>query len=529
MSKVVVEFTAEEARLWRAQQRLIAQEMKMQKGYDKVAQSAKKAEAASVRSSRKAESGHKRAGQSVANYAAGLKGLAASYISVQAAVQIYTEALQNQQQVADEAKDSVLGVAKSHAAVIKNLGPTQNKAQQQAFLKRTDQLRADVGFESVTGINMAASGILSATAGDQDQTMRILKTAAPFFRDAPEQMNEFGQAMNVVTKATGNTDTDSIMALMLAMQGQARFTTLGGFKAVGPALQAGQAATAEAKGTTSLQRLKQSGALFAGLGSQLEDADATLTKGLVTAVESNLRTATGDAGANKSSFERLQMVWADTTGEMAKKALSGAGYRGPSKLIAERLFKGKDSPVAQAVLNAFGQLEGTNADQTRRMAESLRSATPELAAQFRVGKQAGLKESFDRKTGANLHAELMKMVEDSRMRFSVGEGAGFTGMDTGFMQMGQKLQTNAALMGTGGVMTPELAIGTLKQKLLGPTDRWGRELSSEEVTRRARYNEFIMEQIRVIQEMRDEMKAAAPGTRRAEQQAEQRQTALSTE
>jgi hypothetical protein len=211
-----------------------------------------------------------------------VKSLALQYVGVQSAIQLVNKELEHSKMLSERALQATMTTAAAESAVIKNIGDVPGPVASQ-FIQRTKDISQQSGLPDSRSALMAASSILSATAGNREQTLAIIKAAAPFFRDTPEDLAQFGGAMGDVMKVTGQGAQDTA-ALMLAIQGQARFETLAAFKEVAPALASASVVT---KGDR-VQNTRETAALFAAIGSRSGDVEGAITKTAVANLTANL-------------------------------------------------------------------------------------------------------------------------------------------------------------------------------------------------------------------------------------------------
>lgn len=292
--------------------------------------------------------------------------MASGYISVAGAIALVNKEMQYQKTLQDEAAQKSMTVAQSQAAVIKNIGDVPDDAVTK-FIANVAKVSAEAGISSVVPTNLAASSILSAVGGDQGVTLDILRAAAPFFRDKPEEMPVFGGALGDVMKSAGGMSAKSAAALMLSIQGQARFEELGAFKEVAPALAAGNVVT---RGDQQ-KNVRETAALFAGIGSRAGDVEAGVTKTAVANLVANLARAVPELD---TTFERMEKVRGS---KKLQAEVTAGGFKGSIKPIVEELLKGPDTTTAMMVADAFSKIQGSE-EAFKRKGEQLRSLTPQL-------------------------------------------------------------------------------------------------------------------------------------------------------
>jgi hypothetical protein len=292
---------------------------------------------------------------------------ATGMLSVASAVRVVNAELRNKIELDKRAAGTAMDVSGGQAAVIKNLGDVDDATAKQ-FLVSMRQLKSKAGFQSETPLLQAASSILSASGGDRKKTYDILSAAAPLFKDKQDDLATFGGAMGDMMKSTGSTDAKQTAALMLAIQGQARFEDLSAFQNVAPAI-----ASAGVNDTSGnkLRATREAAALFAGIGQRAGDKEGAVTKTAVANLASNLARLVPE---KDTAFERLAVVQKDA--KLQEEVLR-SGFKGSIKPIIKELVSGADSQTARGVQGAFAKIQGSEAAYDRKVSQ-LATVTKEL-------------------------------------------------------------------------------------------------------------------------------------------------------
>lgn len=373
-AELAVTLVGDEAKLWKAQQRILAQQMKLSEGYDKMGRKAQEA-------SKKGSTTARTQTSALSQLKTQLAQVVGGYGGVQGAIQAVTRAWQNQERIARASADAALAAANAQASVIKNIGDVSAKTTS-AFIADVEKTAYRAGMPSANPALEAAASILSATGGDRAKTLGILGTAAPFFRDKPEDLPAFGGSLADVMKISQGTP-EKAAALMLSIFGQARFTELGAFKNVTSALAAGEVVAPGDR----MRALRESGALVAGVGGRIADPEAAKTGTAVANLMANLRTAAPELD---STFKRLAKVQTDPglQEEVLKK-----GFKGAIKPVIEDLVRSPESQTSREVMAAFKALAAPEEMVARKQAQ-LSALTPQMrAATFQRGA-AGRMEQY---------------------------------------------------------------------------------------------------------------------------------------
>ena len=318
----------------------------------------------------------KRMKSSLDGIVANVGAFAAGFVSVHAAAKLVTEEMELQRRLAREAKMAAISLADSQAAVAKNIGDVSDEAFQ-AFVNRVQNIAVDTGFQSPSQLNVAASGLLSATAGNQELTLELLKTAAPFFKDAPEQLGVFASRMGDIMKATGSSNAKETMALMLAIQGQSRFEDLSAFGNVAPALKA---SVVTQQGVDRTQATREAAALFAAIGGAIGDTEGAVTKTAVANLSANLERVIG--GDGMSVMQRLAIAQQKISeggeeGERVKEAILQSGFEGAIKPTIRQLISDSTSETAVAARESLDKITASE-DFVDRKRKQLMSGTSQL-------------------------------------------------------------------------------------------------------------------------------------------------------
>lgn len=375
----------------------------------------------------------------------GIQNQIAGYISLQGAINVVNTSLAEQRRLAEEAAVAQIRIAGSQASVLKNIGDVSDEDAKK-FLGRVDALRAEVGFSSVTPLNNAASGILSATGGDQEKTLEILRAAAPLFRDSPDQLPVFASAMGDVMKSTGIDDAGRASALMLAIQGQARFEDLAAFKEVAPVLSAADVVSGGAGETQEdkLRDAREAAAAFAAIGSTAGDVGGSQTKTATSNLLARLRDVTRGAGApaDIDTFrERLDFVRSKP--ELQEELLK-SGFEGAIKPIVESFVSDTDSLTSRTFEDALSKIQASDEAYARKIGQ-LANLTPELTTMsLKSAAEGNIEEKQRSSTLATPRQVLATTLEQSR-----GEGILSQSLGGGYFSDKLELMVFDAAVGMG--------------------------------------------------------------------------------
>jgi len=331
---------------------------------------------------------------------ASTRSLIASYGGVHAALALVTKELEAQKRLSRESLQANMTIAQAESAVIKNLGDVSDKAAL-SFIDRVKKVSQSAGMSSSVPSLQAASSILSAVGGDQKTALEIVGVSAPLFRDTPEQMATFGGGLGDMMKSTKQ-DAKQTAALMLAIQGQARFETLEAFKNVAPAMAA---ANVVAKGDPE-KNVREAAALFAAVGSRAGDKEGAVTKTAVTNLMANMQALLPELD---TSFERLAAIQKDP--ELQTKVLK-KGFKGAIKPIIRELVSGSDSQTSQMVSDAFEKIVGSEAAFERKT-KQLTGLTASIRATTTASRARGNVETALLTPGLSRQATARDIVTET--------------------------------------------------------------------------------------------------------------------
>lgn len=448
MAQVVVELSGDEARLFKSYQRVVEQ--------------AKKLDESQRTLKRSSEDSSKTATSGLDRMVGSLRNVALQYVGISQAIQAWNSYLEHNKRLARESSDATMTLAQSQAAVVKNLGDVSDVAAK-TFLEKVQQVTSDLRLPSAAAVNMTASSVLSAVGGNQQTTLNVVRAAAPLFRDRPEDMAVFGGSMADVMKASG-LDAKKTAALMLAIQGQARFTELAAFKEVAPALAAGDVVT---RGDRE-RNVRETAALFAGIGSRAGDVEGNVTKTAVANLVVKLAKVAPDLD---TTFERL--AYARERPGLQKQLLKG-GFRGPTVPIIQELLQGGDTQTSRMVQDSFEKMQASESAYDRKVSQ-LAGLTTQLALSSGAQASKGNLEQFLTTNKLAIDAEARRIRDETldKTRRGVMLGDFQTWWTLAYSRLGGY-----------GDTTVEKATNALRERRAGIAGRWEPGVFRGEVTER---------------------------------------------
>lgn len=477
MGNIQQKFSGDITELERALERARQMHIRLEEQIAKMAKTSKESAKETVSSIDRAASG----------VASAVTGAVTSFLTINTAISAVSRQIDEIIQKAERAKLANLSVADAQAAVIKNIGQV-DAANARQFLGAVSGIAQRTNFGQQAPLLTAASSILSATGGNQQRTLGILETAAPFFRDTPGELATFGGTLGDLMKSSGMQDPNQAMAFALSVQGQSRFEQLGGFKNVSPVLAGAAIGAPRAdRGVVA----KQAAALFAAVGSELGDPEGGASKTAVLKLIENLSTVTGGQG---DLFQQLAAVQADPS--LMTKGKNGKVWKefeGQAKLLMEELASNPNSQVMQSVMSAYGQISSNPADVQTKL-DQLNNLTPELRTRGREAATAGALERAQLVESQAMQAQAYDIFRKSTQEFSPNS---MFGAD---MPMVGRFSTFNRIAGNYGTERAiEYAIGQLERSQATAINEtaWGKD--------RSRDVEGLGEQIGVLKQMLAEL------------------------
>jgi hypothetical protein len=248
---------------------------------------------------------NKTAGPGLANIAQQLRGMVTGVVGLGAIVSSIRAAMAEAQQLRDEVYGKQVTVGQAQAQMMAMLGPV-SETEAQRFSQQVDGVATETRFADQATLYGAAGDILSATAGNQEMTVEILRQVAPIMRQQPAQLAEFGGAVaDLATIQGAETDEEikAVISTVLATLGQARITSLGAFKEAAAAVAG---ATQLDTGEDRSRAIREAGAAFAAIGGAIKDPTGSLTKTATAELAKQLETLLPEKDVLRSVSDEQQ-------------------------------------------------------------------------------------------------------------------------------------------------------------------------------------------------------------------------------
>ena len=324
----------------------------------------------STRRHKEANSVFQKIGNTARRQLTSVRNMVAGYVSLEGAINLVNRGMEEQNRLSEISRQTAISVADARASVIKNIGRASDE-EVTDFFGKIAGIQKKLGFESQIPLLTASAPLLSATGGDRAKTLAILEEAGPFFRGASQELESFGGALADLMKNSGLNkleDVKKATAFALAIQGQARFEKLGGFKEVAPAL----ATFNIASGGDEFEDARLGAAIFAAFGSKSGDKTGAQTKTAIEGLSVGLKRAVGhlDTVEQRIGFVRnIQgpSVSGSTLADDIIKEVTKTGFgEGVFRELGQQFLTSSKSPIANAVRASLGEIVADEANLDRK-------------------------------------------------------------------------------------------------------------------------------------------------------------------
>jgi hypothetical protein len=146
------------------------------------------------------------------------------YVSVQAAIQAVTKSIKDKMEMEKRAAGHAISLSGAQQEAIINLGDVTDKVMNK-FFSDVDKVAANKKIPQNIAIQAASAG-LSASRGDRAGTLAALRIAGVVSSNNPEGIAGMTEALLDTRKITGDLRAATNFGFMMAMQSQARGTSL---------------------------------------------------------------------------------------------------------------------------------------------------------------------------------------------------------------------------------------------------------------------------------------------------------------
>lgn len=220
MANTIVTLSGDDAELYKAFQRILDSQKKIDEGYDKIRdasrRAAREAEAAAKEEAREND----RRRESIANVADSIIGLATSYATIQTAIsavaQVQRDFVDRQEKSIDLARR--LAAAQQEAA--KNLAGQTPAAISETLQKTVPGIAQRAGFADLPAITTALGAAASIVG--EDKARGVVEQSARLTRFTPGELQTTATATADLMAATGLSDAREALALLASTGSVAR-------------------------------------------------------------------------------------------------------------------------------------------------------------------------------------------------------------------------------------------------------------------------------------------------------------------
>lgn len=213
-----------------------------------------------------------------------------SFLSIHAAVKAITAELQAQQDLIDKRVQAQLTIGESRNVLLRNL------VGQEALIPQVQQAATSIANEtglSETPVNLALASAVSSTGGNVPLSIELVRMAAKFLKDRPQDVGSFAGTLADLTRVTQSVDPEVQLGL-LAKVGQLS-------RVVSPELQAKNIAPALIGSMPFGGDAQTSGALFAALTGGSADVTGERTGTALVALAAQLEDAMAGTGSFRAT------------------------------------------------------------------------------------------------------------------------------------------------------------------------------------------------------------------------------------
>ncbi len=378
MPQVVVEMTAEEAKLWRAQQRIIAQTKRLEDGYSKVRRSAKKTSDTGVAGATKQSQTLMRVGQSLTN-------LATSYASVQTALSLYNMHLEQNISLSQKSIEMSQRIAEAQQEALKNMSALTQMEASSIVARRATEIQAVTGFGNRAEL-IRTIGAGFGTGARKEDVLRAVEAAARVTMLTPQNVGIVAEGALDLASATGVKDARKNIGFLLSAGAINRIVDPAQLaRTLAPTVRSG-IATAPAQ--DAQEAAKDVAALFGTLAKATTDREGRSTRTFVEQLLPRMREFfAGRADDPGTVLGRIKALQGDE--QLRKAFLESRFGEAKFRLPLEQILT-PGSEVAKELDVSRGQVKFTR-DTYKDLLKRLMS-TPELVTATAKVRVAAAKE-----------------------------------------------------------------------------------------------------------------------------------------
>lgn len=474
MGQLAVEMTANEVQAYKAMQRLIDQQAKMEQGLKRTGR-------ASASAGKKNDAAFGAGAlSSLKTYVAGFMGVGGLMMAIQAVNRELEHTKQLQKDVASEQ----ITLASARKDITRNMAGASDEDIKKMMGAATS-IAGETNVEEKF-IAQAIASALSASGGKQDASIAAVKGAAQFLADKPEEIAGFAGSLLDLSKITGTDDAAVNQGLLQQVGALSRVVdpalqasnipkSLIGQQSFGATAQEAAAMFAAITNASGDLTGARSGTAAVGLAQQLRDFFKE--EGLTAKAEKSL-------GRSLSMGERIEMLQGDQ--KLAGKFLEGASFEKAAAGPIEQLLTNVGSVMAAAFRENQGKI-GSNdelaelakksiqqrfldpLEQTAALDRAFKDAQSGLTmGDVETGRAGAIRENLSetfRRSGMGAHS--LKMKEKA---FDLQVGLGADPTQLAIEQLEQEAEKRLSTGGTVADISASGPFGQLRETRRTVTD-----------------------------------------------------------
>lgn len=215
-------------------------------------------------------------------------GIAASYVSLQSAVQLVNQYLADQIRLQNEAKDVQVTFGAAQQATLANLAGMSKSDQDYLVGEALDKISKDAKFGDRTKLMQAIGAVASAGVEDKDKIVSIVTAAAKSTNLNPDQLKGNAVAAAAIMAQAGLKDPGEALALATTAGPLSKIEDLSRLARVLPV--ALSAVGANTKGLTPQEAAKEGTAMFSLVGQAAQDELGESTRTFMVGFSGKLNT-----------------------------------------------------------------------------------------------------------------------------------------------------------------------------------------------------------------------------------------------
>lgn len=372
MAEMVITLSGDEAKLFRAQQKIIQQQLEIEKGYGKVAKSSKDASTKAKEQASSTASEFSALDQVFSSAVTGIVGMATAYASIDVAVGLVTGAIDAQIELQKESLDLAKQLAAEQQEAAKNLTGVSSPEIQRVLAAEVPRIATEQGFSDLKQITNAIGAGYSAS-GDLARTLSAVESAAQLTRLTPQQLPTVAAGALDVARGSGLNDARANLGFLLSAGKAARIED--------PAKLAGTLAPVVSSGVATVptqektEAATQIAAVFTALNQQATDKSGDSTRTATTLYLAKLEQLFAEKGNDPGTvFGRIEAIQKtpELKEEFFAKPFGEVAFQKAFQLLGD-----SSSDLSKAMGQASSEITFST-DTFAAKSRELETATPQI-------------------------------------------------------------------------------------------------------------------------------------------------------